>query len=144
MRTLICEGIRAFIVVESRLFLLGVEVFSIWDSTSSLSERGEQSFSLQRRSTFSVRVFQNHPCARISILGFQGVLGNERQRPLIKGPYCVLQRWAYNERWIISISTQQFESGRPITTGPSGLYFILFSCPLHPKGSSVQNKGTMG
>ena len=46
MRTLICEGIRAFIVVEGRLFLLGVEVFSIWDSTSSLSERGEQSFSL--------------------------------------------------------------------------------------------------
>ena len=44
MRTLICEGIRAFIVVESRLFLLGVEVFSIWDSTSSLSERGEQGF----------------------------------------------------------------------------------------------------
>ena len=46
MRTLIYEGIRAFIVVESRLFLLGVEVFSLWDSTSSLSERGEQGFSL--------------------------------------------------------------------------------------------------
>ena len=41
MRTLIRESIRAFIVVESRLFLLGLEVFSIWDSTSSLSERGE-------------------------------------------------------------------------------------------------------
>ena len=46
MRTLICEGIKAFIAVESRLFLLGVEVFSLWDSTSSLSERGEQGFSL--------------------------------------------------------------------------------------------------
>ena len=46
MRTLICEGIRVFIVVESRLFLLGVEVFSLWDSTLSLSERGEQGFSL--------------------------------------------------------------------------------------------------
>ena len=46
MRTLICKGIRAFIVVESRLFLLGVEVFSLWDSTLSLSERGEQGFSL--------------------------------------------------------------------------------------------------
>ena len=44
MRTLICEGIRAFIVVKSRLFLLGPEVFSIWDSTSSLSEHGEQGF----------------------------------------------------------------------------------------------------
>ena len=44
MRTLICEGIRVFIVVESRLFLLGLEAFSIWDSTSSLSERGEQGF----------------------------------------------------------------------------------------------------
>ena len=127
MRTLICEGIRAFIVVESWLFLLGVEVFSIWDSTSSLSERGEQGFSLQRRSTFSVCVFQNHPSARISILGYQGVLGNERQRPQIKGPYCVLQRWAFNERWIISTSAQQFQSGRPITIGPSSLYFILFN-----------------
>ena len=68
MRTLIREGIRAFIVVESRLFLLGVEVFYIWDSTSSLSERGEQGFPY--RSIFSVRVFENHPCARISILGF--------------------------------------------------------------------------
>ena len=46
MRTLICEGIRAFIVVESRLFLLGVEAFSLWDFTLSLSERGEQGFSL--------------------------------------------------------------------------------------------------
>ena len=55
MRTLIYEGIRAFIVVESRLFLLGVEVFSIWDSTSSLSERGEQGFPY--RSIFSMRVF---------------------------------------------------------------------------------------
>ena len=44
MCTLICKGIRAFIVVESRLFLLGVQVFSIWDSTSSLFERGEQGF----------------------------------------------------------------------------------------------------
>ena len=127
MRTLICEGIRAFIGVESRLFLLGVEVFSLWDSTSSLSERGEQGFSLQRRSTFDMRDSQNHPCARISILGFQGVLGNERQRPLIKGPYCVLQRWAFNKRWITSTSAHQFQSGRPITAGPSGLYFILFS-----------------
>ena len=46
MRTSFCEGIRDFIVVDDRLFLLGVEVFSIWDSTSSLSERGEQGFSL--------------------------------------------------------------------------------------------------
>ena len=46
MRSLICESIRAFIVVESWFFLLGVEVFSLWDSTSSLSERGEQGFSL--------------------------------------------------------------------------------------------------
>ena len=44
MRTLIRESIRAFIVVESRLFLLGLEVFSIWNSTSRLSERGEQGF----------------------------------------------------------------------------------------------------
>ena len=44
MHTLICEGIRDFIVVESRLFLLGVKVFSLWDSTLSLSERGEQGF----------------------------------------------------------------------------------------------------
>ena len=44
MRTLIRESIRALIVVESRLFLLGLEVFSIWDSTSSFSERGEQGF----------------------------------------------------------------------------------------------------
>ena len=44
MRTLSREGIRAFIVVKSRLFLLGPEVFSIWDSTSSLSKRGEQGF----------------------------------------------------------------------------------------------------
>ena len=126
MRTLICEGTEAIIFEESRSLLLGLEVFSLWESTSSLSERGEQGFSLQRRSTFNVRDSQNHPCAWISILGFQGILGNERQRPLIKGPYCVLQRWAFNKRWITSISAHQFQSGRPITAGPSGLYFILF------------------
>ena len=130
MRTLICKGIRAFIVVESRLFLLGVEVFSLWDSTSSLFERGEQGFSLQRRSTFNVRDSQNHPCARISILGFQGVLGNERQRPLIKGPYCVLQRWAFNKRWIISTSTHQFQSGRL-----DRLIFYPLQLPPSPQGS---------
>ena len=55
MRTLICEGIRAFIVVENRLFLLDVQVYSIWDSTSSLSERGEQGFPY-RGDLFSVCV----------------------------------------------------------------------------------------
>ena len=44
MRTLICEGVRSFIVVESWLFLLGLEVFSMWDSTSNSSGRGEQGF----------------------------------------------------------------------------------------------------
>ena len=44
MRTLICEGVRSFIVVESWLFLLGLQIFSMWDSTSNSSERGEQGF----------------------------------------------------------------------------------------------------
>ena len=44
MRALICEGVRSFIVVESWLFLLGLDFFSIWDSTSNSSERGEQGF----------------------------------------------------------------------------------------------------
>ena len=77
MRTLICEDIRAFIVVESRLFLLGVQVFSIWDSTSSLSEHGEQGFPY-REDLFSVCV-----SSRITlVLGFpywdsRAFLGNE-------------------------------------------------------------------
>ena len=78
MRTLICEGIRAFIVVENRLFLLDVQVYSIWDSTSSLSERGEQGFPY-RGDLFSVCV-----SSRITlVLGFpysnsRAFLGNER------------------------------------------------------------------
>ena len=78
MRTLICEGIRAFIVVESRLFLLGVEVFSIWDSTSSLSERGEQGF------PYRGDLFLACVSSRITlVLGFpywnsRAFLGNER------------------------------------------------------------------
>ena len=78
MCTLICEGIRAFIVVESRLFLLGVQVYSIWDSISSLSERGEQGFPY-RGDLFSVCV-----SSRITlVLGFpywnsRAFLGNER------------------------------------------------------------------
>ena len=44
MRTLICKGIEAFIVVESRLFLLEVEVFSLWDSTLSNPKRDGQTF----------------------------------------------------------------------------------------------------
>ena len=44
MHTLICEGVRFFIVVESWLFLLGLQIFSMWDSTSNSSERGEQGF----------------------------------------------------------------------------------------------------
>ena len=35
MRTLIREGIEAFIVEESRLLFLGLEIFSLWDSTLS-------------------------------------------------------------------------------------------------------------
>ena len=35
MRTLICEGIEAFIIKESRLPFLGLEVFSLWDSSSN-------------------------------------------------------------------------------------------------------------
>ena len=78
MRTLICEGIRAFIVVENRLFLLDVQVYSIWDSTSSLSERGEQGFPY-RGDLFSVCM-----SSRITlVLGFpywnsRAFLGNER------------------------------------------------------------------
>ena len=33
MRTLICEGIEAFIVVESWPLLLGIEVFSSYESS---------------------------------------------------------------------------------------------------------------
>ena len=78
MRTLICEGIKVFIVVEGRLFLLGVGAFSIWDSTSSLSERGEQGF--------PYREYLLSACvsSRITlVLGFpywdsRAFLGNER------------------------------------------------------------------
>ena len=31
-------------MVESWLFLLGLQIFSMWDSTSNSSERGEQGF----------------------------------------------------------------------------------------------------
>ena len=78
MRTLIRDGIRAFIVVESRLFLLGVKVFSICDSTSSLSEHGEQGFPY-RGDLFSACV-----SSRITlVLGFpywdsRAFLGNKR------------------------------------------------------------------
>ena len=44
MHILICEGTEAFIVEESRLLLLGLEVFSLWDSTSSNPKRDGQTF----------------------------------------------------------------------------------------------------
>ena len=44
MRTLIREGIEAFIVEESRLLFLGLEVFSLWDSTLSNPKRDGQTF----------------------------------------------------------------------------------------------------
>ena len=44
MRTLICESTEAFIVEESQLLLLGLEVFSLWDSTSSNPKRDGQTF----------------------------------------------------------------------------------------------------
>ena len=44
MRTLICEGIEAFIVEESRLLFLGLEVFSLWDSSSNNPKRDGQIF----------------------------------------------------------------------------------------------------
>ena len=78
MRTLICEGIRSFIVVESRLFLLGLEVFSIWDSTSNFSERGEQGF------PYRGNLFSTCVSPRITLVfGFpfwdpRAFLGNER------------------------------------------------------------------
>ena len=44
MRTLICEGIEAFIVEESQFFFLGLEVFSFWDSSFSHPKRDGQIF----------------------------------------------------------------------------------------------------
>ena len=44
MRTLICEGIEAFIVEENRLPFLGLEVFSSWDSSSNNPKRDGQVF----------------------------------------------------------------------------------------------------
>ena len=44
MRTLIREGIETFIVEESRLLFLGLEVFSLWDSISSNPKRDGQTF----------------------------------------------------------------------------------------------------
>ena len=44
MRTLIREGIEAFIVEESRLPFLGLEVFSLWDSSSNNPKRDGQTF----------------------------------------------------------------------------------------------------
>ena len=55
MRTLIREGIRAFIVLESRLFLLGVEVFSLWDSTLSNPKHDGQTFPC--RVGFSIKAY---------------------------------------------------------------------------------------
>ena len=53
MRTLIREGIETFIVEESRLLFLGLEVFSLWDSTLSDPKRDGQTFPC--RVSFSLR-----------------------------------------------------------------------------------------
>ena len=44
MRTLICEDIEAFIVEENRLPFLGLEAFSLWDSSSNNPKREGQVF----------------------------------------------------------------------------------------------------
>ena len=44
MRTLICEGIETFIVEESQLLFLGLEVFSAWDSSSNNPKHDGQIF----------------------------------------------------------------------------------------------------
>ena len=44
MRTLICEGIEAFIVEENQLPFLGLEVFSLWDSSFNNPKRDGQVF----------------------------------------------------------------------------------------------------
>ena len=78
MRTLICEGVRSFIVVESWLFLLGLEVFSMWDSTSNSFERGEQGF------PYRGKLFSACVSPKITLVfGFpfsdlRAFLGNER------------------------------------------------------------------
>ena len=44
MRTLIFEGIEVFIVEENRLPFLGLEVVSLWDSSSNNPKRDGQVF----------------------------------------------------------------------------------------------------
>ena len=53
MRTLVCEGIEAFIVVENRFPFLGLEVFSLWDSSFNNPKRDGQVFPC--RVDFSLR-----------------------------------------------------------------------------------------
>ena len=55
MRILICEGIGAFIVVDSRPFPPGVEVFSLWDFTLSHPKHDGQTFPC--RVGFSIKAY---------------------------------------------------------------------------------------
>ena len=137
MRTLICEGVRSFIVVESWLFLLGLEVFSMWDSTSNSSERGEQGFLIEE-------IYFQRACLLKSplyldfhfrILGlFQAMSDRD------------LGSWALTVSFSDGPSKRMGSSlHRPNSSYPSGplrqarqaLYFIIFSCPLHPNGPSA-------
>ena len=53
MRTLVCEGIEVFIVVENQLPFLGLEVFFLWDSSFNNLKRDGQVFPY--RVDFSLR-----------------------------------------------------------------------------------------
>ena len=65
MRTLICEGIETLIVEESRLLFLGLEVFSLWDSSSNNPKRDGQDIFLVEG--INARIFRNAPCARFLV-----------------------------------------------------------------------------
>ena len=116
MRTLACQGIGAFIVVEDRPLSLGVQVLSLQESLQRKPKRDGQVFSLIKKIFIKARIFQNPFWARILFtwgfhLSFSQHLSimdlcMSRARPS---------------------STHAYRLVRPISLSPFRLLFILFN-----------------
>ena len=131
MRTLICEGIGAFIVVEGWHLFLAVEVFSYRNPLESSQTWWTRHFLIEKI-FINTHIFRNPLCAKI---------------PFILGSKCVSQVFQHcsGVSWAL-VLYQPMDCGivRPISWRSINLEFYPLQLPPHPIGPSLSSGRTCG
>ena len=108
------RGCQVFYRSRELAFLLGFQIFSMWDSNTNSSERGEQGFPFSDlRAFLGDRDFGSWALTMSVSDG-----PSKHVEPSLHRPNCS-------------------DPSGPLREAHQALYFITFSCPLHPTGPSA-------